>query len=265
MFASTMAVGLFVAYRYLSAESGSPVVQIPSFSLSDIIYFLIIVVFILLAMRSGRLAKIVLWLFLIIMVFSGAEIVFGLYLPFPWEVVASLVLLAVFFILRNVFIHDVAVILALAGIGGILGMSITPSLGVAVLIALSFYDIIAVYKTRHMVRMAQGMISSGAIFGFIIPQENKSFFEKKHHAQAQIGEQFMVLGSGDIGLPLVFASSLVRQSLSEAIFVGAFSVLGVFLTHLLFTNQTKRQAMAALPPIATMCLIGYLIALLLNL
>jgi len=122
---------------------------------------------------------------------------------------------------------------------------------------------VAVYVTKHMVTMARKMVEGGAIFGFLIPFEFKGFFYGKNEAQAKVGENFMILGSGDIGLPLIFAASLVRISLASAIITAAFSVLGLFLTHIIFINQEKRRAMAALPPIATLTIIGYLITQLL--
>jgi presenilin-like A22 family membrane protease len=151
-------------------------------------------------------------------------------------------------------------ICAIAGIGAIFGIMITPIVGAIALIVLSFYDIVAVYKTRHMIHMAEGMVRSGAIFGFIIPTTFKSFLASRQEAQIGIGNNFMILGSGDIGLPVVFASSLMRQSLNEAIIVAGFALIGLLITHVLFISQKNRQAMAALPPIATLCLIGYAIA-----
>ena len=73
------------------------------------------------------------------------------------------------------------------------------------------------------------------------------------------GEGFMILGSGDVALPLVLAASLVRTSLTQASVVAVFSLLGLILTHLIFTNQATRRPMAALPPIAAMSIIGYLV------
>ena len=70
----------------------------------------------------------------------------------------------------------------------------------------------------------------------------------------------MILGSGDIGLPVVLASSVARYSLNAAIIVAVFSLAGLFFTHLIFVNQRERKPMAALPPIATMSIVGYLVA-----
>ena len=107
------------------------------------------------------------------------------------------------------------------------------------------------------------LFRSGAPFGFIVPSEGASFFKPRHEAQARIGEQYMILGSGDVGLPLILACSLVGLYVSEAVIVGIFSLFGLFLTHLIFVNQEVRKPMAALPPIATAAIIGYLVSQLL--
>ncbi len=262
LFGATMVIGLATAYRYAAISSAWPIIQAPAFSLSDIVFLSVLIAFFLIVTRFRSLARYTFWLFLILIILSGAQIVLGSFILPPWDVLGSFILLTLFLSWRNVLVHDITMIIALAGISAVLGLSITPTVAVAALVVLSFYDIIAVYKTRHMVQMARSMIQSGAIFGFVIPSDWRSFMTHRGQAQSQIGDQFMILGSGDIGLPIIFASSVMRQSLIEAAVVAVFAVLGVFVTHLLFANQRTRQAMAALPPIATMSLIGYVVALL---
>lgn len=149
-------------------------------------------------------------------------------------------------------------IMTFAGIGAVIGLSFTPETVIILLVALSFYDIIAVYKTKHMVALAENMIKSRAIFGFVIPIAPSGFGEKM--VRVVPGEQFMILGSGDVILPLLLSSSLVRVSLTASIIVAAFSAAGLFLMHLIFINQKIRRPMAALPPIALTAILGYLVA-----
>ncbi|MGD0976945.1 MAG: presenilin family intramembrane aspartyl protease, partial [Minisyncoccia bacterium] len=99
---------------------------------------------------------------------------------------------------------------------------------------------------------------SRAIFGFIIPSSVKDFGNRMQTVQP--GEQFMVLGSGDVIFPLIMTVSLVRTSLTQALIVFVFSLLGILATHLIFVNQKIRRPMAALPPIATLTIIGYLVS-----
>ena len=74
----------------------------------------------------------------------------------------------------------------------------------------------------------------------------------------------MLLGAGDVGSPILLMSSTVLGSIWSGIIVGVFVLIGVFVTHLLFINQDKREPMAALPPIATLTIIGYLLTVFLN-
>jgi presenilin-like A22 family membrane protease len=74
----------------------------------------------------------------------------------------------------------------------------------------------------------------------------------------------MILGSGDIGLPVLLVSSVAQYSVYDAIIAAIFSLAGLFLTHLIFVNQRERKPMAALPPIATMSIIGYFVSLITN-
>lgn len=263
LFAATMAVGIFTAYRYaLMPET----VQLPEikFSIWDALFLLVIVLFFVFAPRYKRVAKFSFRMFLIFIVFAGAQIIAGAIVNPPVDLVVALGAVFVFTFFRNVLVHNLGVMAGVAGVASILGLALSPKTALLLLVALSFYDILSVYVTKHMVTMAKNMIESGAPFGFIVPSEGGSFFQSRREAQARIGEQFMILGSGDIGLPLILACSLVGLYAGEAIIVGAFSVVGLLLTHLMFVNQTVRKPMAALPPIATMAIIGYFVALISN-
>ncbi|HZZ99244.1 MAG TPA: presenilin family intramembrane aspartyl protease [Candidatus Paceibacterota bacterium] len=268
LFGATLALGLATAYRYLAFVSAQPILQVPSFSVTDIVILAALITGFIVVLQFRRVSQVFLWLMLILVIFAGTIIVFDSFFNPTWDLLAAVVMLTLFFWRRSVLMHDIAIGVSLAGIGAAIGVGITPDLAIIFLLLLSFYDIIAVYKTKHMVKMAEGMLRSGAIFGFIIPSEFSSFLSHHKNAREEIGQRtqrFMLLGSGDIGLPIIFVSSLVRQSLAEAIVVAIFAVAGVMLTHILFVNQPHRRAMAALPPIATMCLVGYVVALLLGL
>lgn len=260
LFAATMAVGIWTAYRYSLMPNA---VQLPELKLSfwNVLLAIVVVLFFVFAPKYKRVAKFFFKFFLVFVVFAGSQIIAGAFVKPPIDLVAAIVAVLVFIFFRNVLIHNIGVMLGIAGIASVLGLVISPKTALFLLIVLSFYDILSVYVTKHMVAMAKNMIESGSPFGFIVPSEGASFFKPRHEAQAKIGEQFMILGSGDVGLPLVLASSLVGLYISEAIIVGIFSLVGLFLTHLIFVNQEIRKPMAALPPIATLSIIGYLISL----
>ena len=215
LFGSTMALGLYAAFYYYSFNiAGAVPDNAIKFTFADTIVLIIFIGAVFWLSRYKRAAHFSFKIFLVLVVFSGTQVVLGTIISSPWNLAA----------------------------------------------ALSVYDIIAVYLTKHMVALARSMIEGGAVFGFLVPFEFKGFLYGKERAKTGIGENFLILGSGDIGLPLVFVASLAKVSLASAIITAAFSILGLFLTHLLFFNQIKRRAMAALPPIATVTIIGYLIS-----
>ena len=260
LFGATLFIGIFSAYNYAPFVEKS-ILKPQILSWNDIVIFLaffVVLSFILLKFKkvSGFLLKI----FLVLVIFSGSQIVFGSLVYSPWDLVWALGITAFFILIHNVLVHDIAVMIGIAGISSLLGVTITPEVGIILLVALSFYDILAVYWTKHMVYLARGMIESGAIFGFVIPFELKDIFYHKNEAREKMGERFMILGSGDIGLPLIMASSVTVVSVGQAIIVALFSLVGLLLTHLIFVNQISRKPMAALPPIATMTIIGYLVS-----
>ena len=262
LFLAALAVGIFSSSHY-SKTIGATVVEPVSFSWLDIVFAVaFFLVLSLVLFKFKRTAGVFFKFFLGLVVFSGSQVIFGIFLsPLP-GLAAAILMVMVFVFFRNVLVHNIGIILGIAGVSTVLGISVTPNAVVFMLIALSFYDIIAVYWTHHMVHMAKGMIESGAIFGFVIPFEFKDFLSHQNQVREKMGEKFMVLGSGDIGLPLIMVSSLAVISLRQSLITAVFAVLGMFLTHLIFINQTQRKPMAALPPIATMTIIGYLISLL---
>lgn len=262
LFGLTLGLGLYSAYYYnfysqsLINETGL------NFTVTDLVVLVILILALILATRYKKIYNFSFKFFLLLIVFLGSQVVFGTFISSPWDLFAALLFTLMFSRGWNVLFHNLGIIFGIAGVAAVFGLSISTQLGLIFLIALSIYDILAVYVTKHMVTLAKNMVESGAIFGFLVPFEFEGFLYNKLQAKAKVGENFMILGSGDIGLPLIFVSTLVKISLMSAILTSIFSILGLFITHLIFMNQTNRKPMAALPPIATMTIIGYLISLL---
>lgn len=263
LFGSTLGLGLYSAYYYNFYSQDFINETKLSFTPTDLIVLVILFLSVFFITRFRRVSNFSFKAFLLLVVFLGSQVVFGTFVSSPWDLVIAILFTLIFSMGWNVLFHNLGVILGIAGVAAVFGLSISTSVGLILLAVLSVYDIVAVYVTKHMLTLAKNMVESGAIFGFLVPFEFKGFFYNKLQAKAKVGENFMILGSGDIGLPLVFVSTLIKISLMSAILTSIFSVLGLFLTHLIFMNQTKRRPMAALPPIATMTIIGYLISILL--
>ena len=260
-FLLTQALGIYAAFRFLPALATVQPVSFGGFSFYDFLILLIFVVlFIFLASRFQKFGAVFYKVILTFLIFGGSQAIFGIWLGLAASILASVILTVLFWFFQTVFMQDIAMILTLAGIGSIFGLSFAPTAVLLILIIFSFYDIIAVYKTGHMIKLAESMIRSHAIFGLVIPSSLGGL--KERMSRVAPGEEFMILGSGDVIFPLLLSASIVRISIAQAAMVGIFSAVGLFLMYWLFTHQKVRKPMAALPPIAGASIVGYLIALL---
>lgn len=188
--------------------------------------------------------------------------VFGiLYLFFPFLNIFSLplVIILIYSWLKKptVLLNNLLIIFGLAGFGGILGLSFQPLVIVLLLLIFSIYDFIAVYKTKHMLKMAREMIEAKIIFGLIVPQNVSDF--KANLKEVEPGGRFLILGGGDVAFPLLLSASLIPTGILNSLLVAAFSLIGLFVSFYIFISQKVRQPIPALPPIALFSIIGYII------
>ncbi len=256
----TQLIGIFVVLKSQTLIQNQIAFDLTA---GEIVFFLIfLTLFIYFTRKFSRKSAFFFRLILGLAVFAGSQTVFSLL--FNEVIVSTLIaVLLTFGVLKAkiVLLHNIGIVLALAGIGAVLGISLKPLSVIILLLILSFYDIIAVYKTGHMVKMAEDMIKSRAIFGLVIPKKFQGWKENLRNVRVP-GSEFMILGSGDIVMPLLLIASVIGfHGLASGLVVFLFSMLGLFLTYYLFITQKTRRPMAALPPIAAMSIVGYLVAL----
>lgn len=261
LFCLTLGLGIATAAKlnnFLKIQE----LSLPSFSFWQfLLYFLVATLFIFFISFSGKRFK------------KGRGAIFKalFILAAAWGGLISLILwigdiFALIFITilifgwlkkPSVFLHNLAMIFGLAGIGGSLGLRLSPPVVVLLLIILSIYDYIAVYKTKHMVKMAKEMIETGAILALIIPQKISDFLADLKEVRP--GGRFLILGGGDVAFPLLLCASLVSQGILNPLIVAFFALIGLFVSFWFFISQKTRQPIPALPPIALFSIIGYLI------
>lgn len=114
------------------------------------------------------------------------------------------------------------------------------------LILISVYDVIAVWKTRHMVKMAKFQAKLKLFAGLFIPYgKNKT----------------AILGGGDIGFPLIFAAVVMKDYGFYSLIISLFTSLALLF---LMIKSEKNKFYPAMPFISAGCFFGYLILLLIN-
>lgn len=269
MYLATLALGIAAAHEHGLRRAGSGLATpIEITWQSGLIFLLVFAGFSFFLARTRGFSRLFLKIVIVGVVLYGSGVSLGALVAWPGNIILVLAVALLFLTWPRVLVHDLGMILGIAGISAVLGLSLTPTAAMIILAALSLYDIIAVYRTGHMVRLARTMVESGTIFGFLVPARTKGFFARREqafpggHSVSQSGSKgFMMLGSGDVSLPLIFICSLVTVSLTSAITAAGFALIGLFIMHLMFANQEENQPMAALPPIATLTIVGYLVSL----
>jgi presenilin-like A22 family membrane protease len=197
-----------------------------------------------------------------IVIFLGAQVIFNAVLSDLFSVAFAFLLVLFRFITPRVWLHNLAIILAVSGIGAAFGLSLPVAAVLIILFVLSLYDYIAVYKTAHMVLMFKELVKKGVIFALILPMKWQGWLIDL--TKVKPGSEFMFLGTGDLIMPLVLAASAISYGLESVAFVVGGSFVGVVILHTLFVSQPKRTPMPALPPLALFSVLGFLISLLIK-
>lgn len=152
---------------------------------------------------------------------------------------------------KNLMLRNVTSVLATAGAGALLGVSlgIVPVLVFLILVAL--YDFIAVFKTKHMVTLAKAVTKKNLSFTYAMPTPEHTF----------------ELGTGDMVMPLMFAVSVMAAGKNALAFplylVSPALILLASLIGLLWTidycSRKEGRVLPALPPQTALMVIVWLI------
>lgn len=258
------AVGLFVVFRLTTTTKGEQILEETASGATTtawgfLLYLGIAVIFFLLAMRFLKQNKLIFKIIFALALFGGLDVAFNTVLAEPWAFFLAVALVGARFYFKNIYVHNFVIVLAVAGAGATLGVQFEPLAALFVLVGLVFYDIIAVYGTKHMVKMAKGMAQKGALFALVIPQKGADTLQMPK--QLKTGGKFAVLGAGDLAIPLLFSASIAKGNLLGGAIISLSALLGLGAMNFLFSHQEKPKAMPALPPICLGAILGYLIVL----
>jgi len=145
---------------------------------------------------------------------------------------------------------NAAAVLATAGVGVIFGISLAPLPVIIFLLLLAIYDYISVFKTKHMVEMADFVVKKELAFTVT----SKAIVEGK--------ERRIDLGTGDLIAPVIFEVSALSYSPAATLFVfaGALVSLAAFMTLV----WRKKMVLPALPPLVFGMLLFFLLGMILG-
>jgi len=192
-----------------------------------------------------------------------------------FAVAAGLVYLLVKF--PEWYVVDAIGMVTAAGVTAILGISFGTLPAILLLIALAFYDAWAVYRTKHMITLADELTSQRLPILLVIPKKAGYSFRQQKSLKEQVasGEEreAMFVGLGDLIIPGILAvSSFTFSSATGRSFLGllpnasiAFgTVLGSLVGFIVLMRYVlKGNPQAGLPLLNGGALLGFVLSSLL--
>ena len=240
----------------------------------------------LLVLLIIRLKKITLWkAWFFIAVFLAISLALGVLMNNYLALAIALTLAILKVAKPNIFIHNLTELLMYAGIAVFLVPLLNIIWAAILLVVISLYDVYAVFKSKHMVRMAKFQTKSQVFAGLFIPYTPKKHgigarsekiaesFEPakdfKAGTKIKIQKKNAILGGGDIAFPLFFTGvameNLLMQGLPKtaALYQSLIITLATTIAlALLFIFAKKDKFYPAMPFITAGCFVGYILLLL---
>jgi presenilin-like A22 family membrane protease len=175
----------------------------------------------------------------------------------------------------NVWIHNLTEVLVYSGIGLLVAPIIDLFYASLLLILIAAYDAYAVWRSKHMIAMAQFQTESKLFAGLLVPYGGSDMnaapkaTAKKVAAKTAAKEPVQegrnaILGGGDIAFPLLFAGVVLNTLLQDGLTKTAAFGYTLFVVggaaaalFLLFVYAKKNEFYPAMPFIAAGCFVGY--------
>ena len=169
------------------------------------------------------------------------------------------ILLAIWKIFKpNPIIHNITEIFVYAGLAAVF-VTIFNLKSISILLVLiSLYDMYAVWKSKHMITLANAQSDAQLFAGLLIP-----YRLKKKKGKKRIKVKTAMLGGGDIGFSLLFAAVILKEyGLIASLIIPLFTTMALAL---LFYYSDDKKFYPAMPPVTIACFLGLLMIKILGL
>jgi presenilin-like A22 family membrane protease len=164
------------------------------------------------------------------------------------------------------YVIDCLGILIAAGVASIFGVSLDILPVIILLILLAVYDAISVYKTKHMITLAEGVIDLKTPILFVVPKRHDYSFIRDGIGKLKDGGEraAFIIGMGDLIMPSILVVS-ANVFLKGWRFFGVINIpaLGAMIGSLAglsvllyFVSSGKPQA--GLPPLNGGTILGFI-------
>jgi presenilin-like A22 family membrane protease len=246
-----------VSYQAFPGQENNPLL---------IIYFIVsliaVTAFILFLARK-HLDKIIRYMFYLVIFLAFLYVIPPIlyYINIPFSEYLSFIIPIVIIFLVIVkpewYIVDTVGVIAGAGVAVIIGMSLGVLPAILLLIVFAIYDALAVYKTKHMVSLAETVVSNKVPALFVIPKSSEFSYGSDSKLSEDTERGAFYLGYGDAIIPAVL---MISSMLYLNIFIGFTALFGSIVGLIfLLIQATKGKPQAGLPFLNTGALCGFFI------
>jgi presenilin-like A22 family membrane protease len=180
--------------------------------------------------------------------------------------VLSVMATALLYIFPEWYVIDSLGILIGAGVASIFGVSLDILPVIILLVLLAVYDAISVYKTKHMITLAEGVIDLKTPILFVVPKRRDYSFIRDGIGKLDEGGErgAFIIGMGDLIMPSILVVSanvflkgwrlagIINLPALGAI-LGSVVGLGVLLSYV-----ASGKPQAGLPPLNGGTILGFL-------
>jgi presenilin-like A22 family membrane protease len=164
------------------------------------------------------------------------------------------------------YVVDLVGVCIAGGVSALIGISLSVIPVIILLALLAVYDAISVYKTKHMITMAEGIMDLKLPILFVIPKHMKYSFLHESFNKGEKREAFF-MGLGDAVMPtlLVVSANVFMNSSGEISYPVLGAMLGTLAGYaVLYTFVMKGKPQAGLPFLNSGVILGFFIGVLLS-
>ncbi len=217
-----------------------------------------------------RYSQMFLWkVWYLFAIFFALLIAFSAFVSESYALIAAIIFAALKTFRPSIIVHNFTELFIYGGLASFFVWIFNVQSAIILLVLISIYDMYAVWKSKHMIKLAKFQAKSHMFAGIFIPYKLGSIQSQQvKSSKLKVAAKKLrsaILGGGDIAFPLIFAGAVLEQAvltlpLSAAIFKTAIiPVMATVALSLLFYKSEPQKFYPAMPFISAGCFVGYFI------
>lgn len=242
----------------------------PTSGISTVLVYLVFaiaVTFFILYLARKKKMRIMraIFLFLIIYVVFYVFLIVGTviantYLEYYIIIIAAPLIYGYFLIFRNNWmVTNLAGFFLSAGVSAVWGIIIGIWAAIIFLVAFAVYDYISVYKTKHMVSLAEVAINESLPLLFVMPTRKGVRLEDVKIDQ-EGDRKALMLGFGDVALPSIMVVSSAVFGHEHILWFILLPLIGGLIGMIILFSDLVKKPAPGLPLINSGVILGFLVA-----